>query len=134
MTILLLLLKVIGIIFLIILGFMLFCLIHPVFYRVYAKKQEKISLKASVVMFLGVFRLLLEYQEEGMRVSIQILFFKMKQKQQQQDQHGKEQQKNQMSKENAEQMLRAAMMEENKTQQKVRQAQQQRQKNVEKNW
>ena len=84
MTILLLLLKVIGIIFLIILGFMLFCLIHPVFYRVYAKKQEKISLKASVVMFLGVFRLLLEYQEEGMRVSIQILFFKMKQKQQQQ--------------------------------------------------
>ena len=57
-----------------------------------------------------------------------------KQKQQQHDQHGKEQLKNQMSKENAEQMLRAAMMEENKTQQKVRQAQQQRQKNVEKNW
>lgn len=83
MTILLLLLKVIGIIFLMILGFTLFCLIHPIFYRVYAKKQEKVSMKASVVMFLGLFRLLLEYQEEGVIVSIQILFFKKKQKQQQ---------------------------------------------------
>ena len=40
-----------------------------------------------------------------------------------------------MSKENADQMLRAAMMEENRTQQKVRKAmQQRRQRNVEQNW
>ena len=60
---------------------------------------------------------------------------KQQQQKQEEDQKSEQQQKNQMSKENADQMLQAAMMEENKTQQKVRQAlQQQRQRNVDKNW
>lgn len=60
---------------------------------------------------------------------------KQKQQKQQQDQRSQQQQKTQMSKENAEQMLRAAMMEENRTQQKVRKAlQNRRQRNVEQNW
>jgi tetratricopeptide (TPR) repeat protein len=46
-----------------------------------------------------------------------------------------QQDKNQISKENADQMLRAAMMQESKTQEKVRRAmQQQRRKNVDMNW
>lgn len=58
-----------------------------------------------------------------------------KQQKQEQDPMSQQQQKNQMSKENADQMLQAAMMQENRTQQKVRKAmQQQRPKNVEKNW
>ena len=54
---------------------------------------------------------------------------------QQQNQNNQQKQRNQMSKDNADQMLRAAMMEENRTQQKVRKAmQQRRQRNVEQNW
>lgn len=56
-------------------------------------------------------------------------------KQQHKSQQQQQQDKNQMSKENADQMLRAAMMQESRTQEKVRRAmQQQRHKNVDKNW
>lgn len=60
---------------------------------------------------------------------------KQKQQQNQQDPQQQKQDKSQMSKENADQMLRAAMMQENNTQQKVRKAMQnQRHKNLDKNW
>lgn len=54
---------------------------------------------------------------------------------QKQDEQQRQEQKSQMSKENADQMLRAAMMQENRTQQKLNQHKQRpRRRNAEKNW
>ncbi len=58
-----------------------------------------------------------------------------KQQQKQEDEQQQQKDNSKMSKENADQMLKAAMMQENKTQQKVREAiQNQRRRNLEKNW
>ncbi len=60
---------------------------------------------------------------------------KQQQQQQKPDEQKQQEQKSQMSKDNADQMLRAAMMQENRTQQKLNQHKQHpRRKNAEKNW
>ena len=56
------------------------------------------------------------------------------QQQQQQDQQQQQQQEPPMSKENAEQLLNAAMQEEKKTQEKMQQMQQGQRRQIEKNW
>ncbi len=56
------------------------------------------------------------------------------QQQQQQDQQQQEQKEPPMSKENAEQLLNAAMQEEKKTQEKMQQMQQGQRRQIEKNW
>ena len=56
------------------------------------------------------------------------------QDQQKQDQQKQEQQEPPMSKENAEQLLNAAMQEEKKTQEKMQQMQQGQRRQIEKNW
>lgn len=58
-----------------------------------------------------------------------------KQQQKQEDEQQQQKDNSKMSKDNADQMLKAAMMQENRTQQKVREAMQnQRRRNLEKNW
>lgn len=58
-----------------------------------------------------------------------------KQQQKQEDEQQQQKDNNKMSKENADQMLKAAMMQENRTQQKVREAMQNpRRRNLDKNW
>jgi hypothetical protein len=60
---------------------------------------------------------------------------KQEQQQKQDEQKQEQQQKQQMSKENAEQLLNAAMQEEKQTQERMKKAQQQPQKRrLEKNW
>jgi len=57
-----------------------------------------------------------------------------KDQQQKQDQQNQQQQEPPMSKENAEQLLNAAMQEEKKTQEKMQQMQQGQRRQIEKNW